>query len=154
MGYQFAGFFACADTGVINAALERWPGMQGRLISEPFHGIGLAVPEKALTYGEPHGDQEIAQELAWAVEQQLPAWNAHSPATTFVFLRADCFGGHCMYEGYIRQNGETLLRAKDGQEESADSGEALCNLVAALGVELPDPPVFAPFMRGFFDSSA
>jgi hypothetical protein len=67
MGWQFAGFFARADAAIMTAALERWPGMRGRIITEPFVGIGVAVPEKALTYGEQHGDQEAAQDLARTV---------------------------------------------------------------------------------------
>lgn len=59
-----------------------------------------------------------------------------------------------MYEGYVCQNGEILTRAQDDQEESNDGGEALRQLVAALGVALPDPPIFAPFARGYFDSGA
>src|SRR5690349_21157473 len=134
MGWQFAGFFARADAVVMQAALERWPETRGRLITEPFPGIGIAVPEKALTYGEPHGDQAAAQELAWTVEQQLPPWSAQYPATTFVFLRADCWGGFCFYEGYSCQNGEILMTAKDDQEESNDGGGALRQLVGKLGI--------------------
>jgi hypothetical protein len=154
MGWEFAGFFACAHAEVTNTALERWPGVRGRLIAEPFQGVGIGVPERALTYDEPEGSQEAAQELAWAVEQDLPVWSAQFSATTFVFLRADCFGGHCIYEGYVCQKGEILVRAQDDQEESDDGGAALRKLVVALGVELPDPPVFAPFVRGFFESGA
>jgi hypothetical protein len=153
MGWQLAGFFARADADVMSAALDRWPGMRGRLIDEPFHGIGVAVPEKALTYGKSHGDQESAQELAWAVEQQLPAWSAQYSATIFVFLRADCWGGMCFYEGYVCRDGTILMRAQDDQEESNNGGIALRRLVAALGVELPDPPTFAPFVRGYFNTS-
>jgi hypothetical protein len=87
MGWQFPRILARANEDVMNAALERWPGMRGCLITEPFPGVGIAVPEKALTYGEPHGDQESAKELALAVEQQLPAWSVRYPATVFVFTR-------------------------------------------------------------------
>ena len=154
MGWQFAGFFARVDVDIMSAALERWPGMRGRLINEPFQGIGVAVPERALTYDDPEGSQEKAEELAWAVEQQLSAWSAQYPTTTFVFLRADCFGGICFYEGYVCKNGTILIQAKDNQETENEGGEALRQLVAALGVQLPDPPTFAPFARGYFDTSA
>lgn len=154
MGWQFAGFFALANADVMNAALARWPGMRGRLITEPFPGIGVAVPEKALNYGDTHGDQEAAQELALVVEQQLTVWSAEYPDTTFVFLRADCWGSMCFYEGYVCQNGTIVMRAQDDQEESNNGGAALRQLAGALGVELSDPPIFAPFTRGYFDTSA
>jgi hypothetical protein len=154
MGWEFAGFFACADAHIMNAALERWPGLRGRLITEPFEGIGLAVPEKALTYGEPYGDQGRAGELAWEAEQQLPPWSVRYPEIIFVFVRADCFGGICFYEGYVCKNGTILMQAKDNQETEDEGGEALHQLVDALGVELPDAPIFAPFTRGYFDTCA
>jgi hypothetical protein len=126
--------------------------MCGRLIAEPFVGIGLAVPENALTYGEPHGDQKEAQELASSVEEPLPSWSVEYPAITFVFMRADCFGGIGFYEGYICRNGMILIRAKDDQKTENEGGAALRQLVAALGVQLPDHPGFVPFTRGFFDA--
>jgi hypothetical protein len=87
------------------------------------------------------------QELSFAVEQQLPAWSVQYPITTFVFLCADWWGGIYFYEGYVCQNGTLLMRAQDEQEESNDGGDALRQFVAALNVELSDPPLFAPFMR-------
>lgn len=50
MGWQFAGFFARAGSPVLEAALGMWPECHGRLIADPFPGIGVAVPERALTY--------------------------------------------------------------------------------------------------------
>lgn len=55
MGYQFTGFFACAGASILQAALCRWPGCCGRLISKPFTGIGVEVPDEILTY---RGDSE------------------------------------------------------------------------------------------------
>jgi hypothetical protein len=122
MGWQFAGFFVQAERPVLDAALRTWPGCRGRLIADPFHGIGVAVPEHALTYGDTEEDQEQAQELAWALEQELVAWSRHYPTMHFVFIRADCFGGVCDYEGYVCQDRVILERAKDGER----SGAALC----------------------------
>jgi hypothetical protein len=47
MGFQFAGFFAQGEQTLLEAALDRWPGCHGRLITELFHGFGVAVPESA-----------------------------------------------------------------------------------------------------------
>jgi hypothetical protein len=152
MGWQFAGFFARADASVLEAALRMWPGCQGRLIADPFPGMGVAVSAHALTYGDSEQEQEQAQQLAWALECGLVAWSRHYPLTLFVFIRADCFGGACVYEGYVCQDGAVRERAADG-DDGDRSGAALRQLVRALGVELGDPPLFAPFTRGFFDGS-
>ena len=147
MGWQFAGFFAWADPSVLEAALSMWPECHGRLIVDPFPGIGVAVPERALTYGDSDEEQERAQELAWALERDLVAWSHRFPLTPFVFLRADCSGGVCWYEGYVCQDGAV----REATADRARGGAALRQLVRALSVELGDPPLFAPFTRGFFD---
>jgi hypothetical protein len=147
MGWQFAGCFARADPSVLEAALGTWPQCRGRLIADPFPGIGVAVSDRALTYGDADAEHERAQELAWALEGALVAWSHRFPLTPFVFLRADCSGGVCWYEGYVCQDGAVREAAAD----RARGGDALRQLVRALGVELEDPPLFAPFTRGFFN---
>lgn len=151
MGYVFAGFFARADAPILEAALRRWPGCRGRLITEPFPGIGVAVNDHVLTYGgSTEEEYEQAQELAWAIEEELVEWSRQYPATRFVFLRANCFGGKCVYEGYVCQDGLIRERAKD---DKPGDGDALPQLVRALGIELGVPPYFEPFTRHFFDRS-
>ena len=150
MGWQFAGFFAQAESSVIEAALRTWPGSRGRVITEPFHGIGVVVPEQALTYGGFDEEQEQAQELAWTIEHELVEWSRSYPTTRFVFIRADCFGGECQYAGYVCEDGVIRVRAQDADEGGGDS---LPLLVRALGVEMATPPYFEPLTRGFFDRS-
>lgn len=70
--------------------------------------------------------------------------------TPFVFIRADCFGGRCLYEGYVCENGAILHQAQDLR---GCEGGALPRLVQALGVELATPPFVEPLTRGFFDRS-
>ncbi len=147
MGWQFAGFFARADGSVLEDALRTWPGCHGRLIADPFPGLGVAVSAHALTYGDSEQEQEQAQQVAWALERGLAPWSHHYPLILFVFIRADCFAGDCVYEGYVCQDGAVHERAADGDR----GGAALRQLVRALGVELGDPPHFAPFTREFFD---
>ncbi|HEX8035763.1 MAG TPA: hypothetical protein VF510_18035 [Ktedonobacterales bacterium] len=148
MGYVFAGFFARADTPILQAALRRWPGCRGRLITTPFPGIGVAVNDHILTYGgSTEEEYEQAEELAWAIEQELVEWSRQYPTICFVFLHAECFGGTCLCEGYVCQDGVIHARAQDTDEDNA---EALPLLVRALGVELGTLPHFEPFTRGFF----
>lgn len=147
MGFQFAGFFAQAQSEVLADALQRWPGCRGRLITGPFHGFGIAVPSRALTYGDTDEEQEQAQALAYALEDELVGWSRKYPEAVFVFISADCFGGECLYAGYICQNGAVLERVQDIDERD---GIALPQLVRALGVELDDSGYFAPLTRDFF----
>jgi hypothetical protein len=154
MGFQFAGFFAQAGPDVLEAALLTWPRCRGRLITELFRGLGVAVPSHALTYGgvgDYDDEQEQVQELAWALENELVGWSQAFPDTTFVFLRAACFGGNCLYEGYICQNGVVLERANDLDENDRSKRIALPRLVRALGVELGGSAHFSPLTRTFFD---
>jgi len=148
MGFVFAGFFAQGDQTLLDAALARWLGCQGRLISEPFHGFGIAVPSRALAYEDTDEEEEQARDLAFALEDELVLWSQHYPEVTFVFINADCFGGTCCYSGYICQSGVILERVKDAPKVDDDG---LPRLVRALGVELDDSSYFAPLTRGFFD---
>ena len=150
MGFQFAGFFAQAQPAILKAALRRWPGCCGRMITEPFRGIGVAVSPYALTYGDSDREWKQAQELAYALEDELVAWSQQHPDMLFVFLSAECFGGTCLYSGYTCQNGTVLERVHDTDEKD---DIALPRLVRALGVELDDSGYFAPLTRGFFDPS-
>lgn len=148
MSFQFAGFFAQAQPEVLAAALRMWPKCQGRLITEPFHGLGVAVPVDSLTYGDAVEGYEHARDLAYALEDDLVGWSKRYPDVLFVFLNADCFGGECLYSGYTCQNGVVLAHAKDIDEKD---NIALPQLLRALGVELDDSGYFAPLTRGFFD---
>jgi len=98
MGYQFAGFFASADRSMLQDARRAWPGCRTHGITAPFHGVGVAVPETALTYGEPEDAYARAIEMWHNIEMGLPAWSRRYPSTLFVFLHADCFGGICYKE--------------------------------------------------------
>jgi hypothetical protein len=153
MAYEFAGFFARAELAVLEDALAAWSGCRGRTITEPFLGIGVAVPDRALTYGKPKDAGTQARELAHRLEEELVTWSLRHPATRFVFLHAECFGGACQYRGYVCQNGVILEQAED-PDLVRGLGDALPRLVRALGVEFaPQSMYFAPFTRGYFDST-
>ena len=148
MGFQFAGFFAQAQPYVLAAALRKWPQCLGRVIAEPFHGLGVAVPVDALNYGDSDEEQDQARELAYALEDELVEWSRNYPDVLFVFLTADCFGGECLYAGYTCQNGVVLARVKD---IDAKDNIALPQLLRALVAEGDGSGYFAPLTRGFFD---
>jgi hypothetical protein len=151
MSYQFADFFALADEVVMQDAKRTWPGCRARLVTAPFHGIGVAVPERALTYGEPEEAYEWAIAMWNNIETTLPDWSRHYPDVSFVFPRTDCFGGNCLYEGYTCRDGVIIERM--GGESVARGGDALRRLIRYLGVELGAPPYFEPLVRGYFDAA-
>jgi hypothetical protein len=92
VSYGFAGFFARAESPVLEDALATWASCRGRTITEPFEGIGVAVPEQALTHGKPRNVGSQARELAHRLAEELVAWSRRHPATRFVFVRAESFG--------------------------------------------------------------
>ncbi len=127
--------------------MSTWPGCCARQFMEPFHGVGVAVPEHALMYGDSDEEQERAQDLAYRLEDELVEWSKQFPDALFSFLNADCFGGNCRYVGYICQNGE-ICEQVQGSDKSAK--DALAQLLEPLGVMLNDASYFAPLTRGCF----
>lgn len=135
MGFRFAGFFTEANPAILDAAVSTWQGCCARQFTEPFHGLGVAVPEHALMYGDSDEEQERAQDLAYRLEDELDEWSTQFPDAVFAFLNADCFGGKCRYVSYICQNGKTYELIQ-GSDKSAK--DALIRLLEPLGVTLND----------------
>jgi hypothetical protein len=147
MGYLFTGFFCDGNDTVLKAALDRWPFCVGRVIRSPFHGIGLRCPN---TDEVPDGElgDDYWEDRIYSVERQLPNFSTLFPASTFAFIRADCFGGHCEYAGYVVQNGEVLVKV---EFDSAGIGITnLRRLLKPFGERLLTG-YFQPFLRGYWD---
>jgi len=151
MGYHFRGFCAVAGPAVLADALHTWPWLRGRLITTPFQGIGVITPDPDQDQDEKRYDER--REQAYQVEIALPAWSGRHPGVTFVWVWAECFGGHCTYEGYTCRDGAVIQRMPTLPESTpVGSGDAgLGQLVASLGVTLDHSGFFAPLRRGFFD---
>lgn len=150
MGFEFDGFFACAEETVLADALARWPFCQGRVITAPFAGIGLALPDpdsidlRGLAVEERQRAITQAYELFNETDLagELREWSRHHPAVIFVHLHATC-AGRCVYWGFACQDGQVLEEANGGDE-------ALAALVRYLDVELDASGYFAPLARGYF----
>lgn len=128
----------------MTAALGRWPFCTAKAIATPFQGFGLCAPDPER---DANSDEEYERllELPFAVERGLAEFSREFPAAKFVFIDADCFGGTCIYTGFVAQAGEVLLKV-----EKAETGtESLQRLLAPLGVQLKSG-YFAPFVRGYW----
>jgi hypothetical protein len=144
LGFRFQGFFSDGDESAMAAAMDRWPFCTGKPIAIPFHGFGLRAPDPDR---EAESDEEYKRllELPFAVKRGLVEFSRGFPAATFVFIDADCFGGTCIYTGFVAQVGEVSLRVTEAQTGS----EPLQRLLEPLDVRLQSG-YFAPFTRGYW----
>ncbi len=138
-----------AEAGLMLAVARALPVTRAQRITAPFAGIVAAYEPRerrehavaaALAAGASEDD---ADEAGYAAEEDgfAPLVRAF-PHLRFAVIEVECFGGTCVYRGYIVGPGERVSVAM--------SGSAHQQLLAALGAV--DPPwYFAPFTRGFFE---
>lgn len=126
------------------AALDRWPFCTAKSIDTPFHGFGLRAPDPDRG-AESDEEYERLMELPFVVERGLVEFSLLFLTAMFVFIDADCFGGTCIYTGFVVQAGEVRLR----MEEAQAGAEPLQRLLEPLGVQLQSGH-FAPFNRGYW----
>jgi hypothetical protein len=152
MGFQFRGCFIRAKDwpdaqALVEEGCSRWAFCRAKVIREPFFGVGISIPDLRAALPEDATDHDIERELGRmeAPYDELPSWSRAHPDRVFVFVRADCAGGTCLYDGYTCRNGavELVPASKDG----------LRALVQHLGVALDDREFFTPLTRGFFDNA-
>jgi hypothetical protein len=144
VGYRFRGFFSDGDETVMSAAHDRWRFCTVKPIATPFHGFGLRAPDPDR---EAESDEEYERllELPFAVERGLAEFSRGFPEAQFVYIDADCFGGTCIYTGFVAQAGEVHLRVAEAQLGT----ESLQRLLEPLGVRVQSG-YYAPFTRGYW----
>lgn len=143
MGFRFRGFFSDGDQAAMAAALARWPFCAARPIMTPFRGFGLRTPDPDRD-AESDDDYDRLLDLSYSVERGLAEHSRALPAATFVFIDADCFGGVCLYTGFVVRAGEICLRVDE--QKGVDNLE---RLLKPLGVTLGSG-YFEPFTRGYW----
>lgn len=144
MGYRFQGFFSDGDEVAMAAALNRWPFCKAKHITSPFRGFALRAPDPDRE-AETDEEYEHLLELPFAIYRDLVEFSRSFPAAKFVFVDADCFGGTCIYTGFVAQAGEVSLR-----ETAEQTGtEPLQRLLEPLGIRLQSG-YFEPFTRGYW----
>ena len=142
MSYLFRGFFLQASEAVqplrvIEEVQRRWWDARIRPVGSPS---GIAVQLTDRPAGAFDAD---AEEL----EADLTHWSKHFPQAQLAFIDVECFGGQCVYQGFIFAGGRVLMR-EDTEEEGP---EPLRRLMRYIGVELDERGYFAPFERSFFE---
>ena len=148
MGFRLNAVFGSAiewelKQAILSAALERWPFV--RLPRRDFllpANAQFAPPELTDYLFTDEVQYEKAVELNGDVEDGVPEWSRAFPDVTFAFVSVDCFGGTCLYGGYVVRGGETLVRV-----EAAPAGHR--ELLAHVGMNLHGDD-FVPFGRGYF----
>jgi hypothetical protein len=144
VGFRFQGFFSDGDEAAMTAALTRWPFCTAKPIATPLHGFGLRAPDPDRV-AESDEEYEHLLELTFSVERDLADFSRGFPTAKFVFIDADCFGGACIYTGFVAQAGEVSLRVAGAKPGT----ESLQRLLEPLGVRLQSG-YFEPFARGYW----
>jgi hypothetical protein len=146
VGYRFRGFFTHWHPEVGEEAVRRWPGCTWRPVYEPFLGVGVRCPDAGAATSGAHYNQLL--ELTYRIERELPDFLARFGDLTVAFVEAECFGGNCVYGGWVMRAGviELLIPLADAKP----GRRTLEQLLEPLGVKLEHGD-FAPFARGFWD---
>lgn len=138
MSFIFSGIFAKAGTDVLEDFRKHFGGV-GRTFEKPFVGLGVRLVSPAVNTDADDGtDNDYATALIKFSERY--------PATTFVYLYAECFGGSCEYAGFAFRGGQRIH--DDPFRDVGEDYSILSRLVAHLGVQTGG--YFEPLERNFF----
>ena len=151
MGFQLKAVFSSpADQkqkqGVLASAVARWPfirlpgGQHCNLQCAHF-----APPELTAYLRESPEAYKLAVEACAQLEDSLADWSSEFPSLVFAFIDVECFGGACLYGGFVCRRGKVTLR-----QEALPSAHRM--LLEHVGITLKDDR-FAPFERGYFAST-
>ena len=128
------------------------PFVRSQRFEQPFAGViigydPVATHERLVENFAAHGytDEEAATEDAEAaIWNHMGELSLAFPDVPFAYIDVDCFGGTCMFDGFIVKDG---LRTH--VEKSSSSAHQ--RLFEHMGVDDPQWH-FAPFTRGFMES--
>jgi len=128
---------------------------QIKIFQKPFEGIIIQINENEVQYDFLRG--EVSEKYDTTLEQEvydniysslenIPKFSQRFLEKNFAYIEADCFGGTCMYEGYIMKNGEKVLA-----QESTYNGHIT---LLRFFEKNYNQGYFEPFTRGFFTKRA
>lgn len=92
-----------------------------------------------------YADEDAAHtEIGYGIDEGLATFTARTPGQSWAYIDVDCFGGTCLYDGFI---------ARDGERQHSLSGASqrghleLLEHLGATGLTWD----FAPFHRAFLE---
>lgn len=92
------------------------------------------------------GDSEEAHEtLLGAFEEKMPDLSRLFPGVAFAYVWLECFGGVCLFEGFVARDGVVVFR-------QSSSHDGHCAILAAAGAPIAGW-AFEPFTRGWFEGA-
>ena len=146
MPFDFSGIFGTSGDEVLVAFRAQFGGV-GKRIHSPFGGFGVSRVGMAIS--RLADDPEVGPDLeSEAFAEELIAFSARFPDTTFVYLYAECFGGTCEYAGFAFREGRRI-HDEPFRDVAGDDGP-LKRLVAYLSADLGKSGYFEPLRRDFF----
>ncbi|MCA9919732.1 MAG: hypothetical protein KC445_17365 [Anaerolineales bacterium] len=145
MGYDFKGFFTdnlnyetfCHELAHLPVVVKQ--------IENPFHGLGVKLDED-----ESYDDEsfEAFYEQEKALVSTIKSLSIQFPKSTFAWIEVKCFGGTCLYIGFVMQNG---IQQFSKIEYDSDP-TILPKILSFLGITLADNLFFEPFTRGYWQN--
>lgn len=154
MGFQLRCAIApChGDAAAVATAMAELPLVIVKHLAAPYDAMIAGVlttdldEAREMFPGALPPDDNVAYDIVLeGVMNALPALSRKFPGKPFGYVHVDCFGGTCMYNGEVVQDGVVLWRGEHSQETHQ-------HVLARLG--LPFGWYFPPFVRGFFDDDA
>ncbi len=150
MGIQFYGCFLSTNETqkILDWIKNKIPFCTAKRIFHPFIGIGIKCPnENDLPPYATDDDLEAVYEQIDLFEGMLVELSRNYPNLNFAFLEADCFGGTCIYNGYVLNNGVQILKI----DEAEVGPQNLIKLLQPLDIKLKTDGYFEPLTRNYFD---
>ncbi len=151
MGYERAVVFTNkVDTNtlssVIDAAQSRWPTISLPLSNRSYRDRILFAPPELTDYlFNDDESYEAAREASFMIADGLQEFSRSFPLVRFAYIFADCFGGTCLYSGFVIQNGIEIQRIE---------GERKGHRKLLRNVGFWTWNYFPPFARVYFQSNS
>lgn len=151
MGFERAVVFtnrvdADTVTGVICAAKNRWPTISLPPANRSYRDRILFAPPELTDYMFNDDESlESAQEATYMVADGLNEFSKTFPLVRFAYIFADCFGGTCVYSGFVVQNGIEIQRV---------NGERNGHRKLLREIGFRTWYHFSPFTRGYFEANS
>lgn len=151
MGFERAIIFtnkvdADTVTQVICAAKSRWPTISLPLPNRSYRNRILFAPPELTDYlFNDDSSYEAAQETTHTIADGLNEFSKTFPLVRFAYIFADCFGGTCLYSGFVVQDGVETLRV---------NGERNGHRKLLRDIGFWTWYHFTPFTRGYFEPTS